>query len=104
MRSVSPSIELQQDNSSLTATALFVKLDRKRRNQWFEAVQSIDFSHSSRKPWSILNNLIGRSRHSPRHCPVSVNAIAPQLVRNGRYEAIDRKSRLVISTCLTKSV
>ena len=56
-------------DSSLAATALLAKLDRKRRDQWSEAVRSIDFSHSSRKAWSILNNLTGRSRHSPRHCP-----------------------------------
>ena len=47
------------------------------------------------KAWSILNNLTGRS-HSPRHCPVSADAIAFQLVRNEKYEAVDRKfSRLV---------
>ena len=52
--------------------------------------------HTSRKSWSILNNLTGRSRHSPRQCSVSANAIASQLVRNGKYEAVDRKaSRLV---------
>ena len=55
-------------------------------------VRSIDFSHSSRKAWSILNNFTGRSRHSPRHCPVSADAITSQLVRNRKYEAIDRKS------------
>ena len=43
-----------------------------------------------------MNNLTGRSRHSPRHCPVSANAIASQLIRNGKYEAVDRKTyRLV---------
>ena len=43
-----------------------------------------------------MNNLTGRSRHSPRHCPVSADAIASQLVRNGKYEAVDRtSSRLV---------
>ena len=87
----------QEDDSSLTATALVVKLDRKRRDRWSEAVRSIDFSHSSRKAWSILNNLTGRSRHSPRHCPVSANAIASQLVRNGKYEAVDRKSSRLVS-------
>ena len=52
----------------------------------------------SRKASSILNNLTGRSRHSPRHCPVSADAIASQLVRNGKYESVDRKSsRLVVS-------
>ena len=57
----------------------------------FGAVRSIDFSHSSRKAWSILNNLTGRLRHSPSHCPVSADAIASQLVRNGKYEAADCK-------------
>ena len=86
----------QGDNSSLAATALLAKLDRNRRNRWSEAVRRIDFSHSSRKAWSILNNLTGRSRHSPRHCSVSANAIACQLVRNGKYEAVDRKSSRLV--------
>ena len=87
----------QGDNPSLASTALVVKLDRKRRDRWSEAVRSIDIPHSCRKAWSILNNLTDRSQHSPRHCSVSADAIASQLVRNGRYEAVDRKSsRLVI--------
>ena len=86
----------QGDNSGLADTALLAKLDKKRRDQWSEAVRSIDFSHSSRKAWSILNNLTGRSRHSPRHCPVSADAIASQLVRNGKYEAVDRKSSRLV--------
>ena len=86
----------QGDDPSLAATALLAKLDRKQRDRRSEAVRSIDFSHSSRKVWSILNNLTGRSRHSPRHCPVSADAIASQLVRNGKYETADHKScRLV---------
>ena len=39
-----------------------------------------------------MNNLTGRSQHSPRHCPVLADAIASQLVRNGKYEAVDHKS------------
>ena len=88
----------QGDDSSLAATALLAKLDKKRSDRWSEAVRSIDFSsHSSRKAWSILNNLTGRSRHSPRHCPVSADAIASHLVRNERYEAVDRKSSRLVS-------
>ena len=87
----------QGDDSSLSATALLAKLDRKRRDRWSEAVRSIDFSHSSRKAWSTLNNLTGRSRHSPRHCPVSADAIASQPVKNGKYEAVDRKSSRLVS-------
>ena len=44
-----------------------------------------------------MYNFTGRSRHSPRHCPVSADAIASQLVRNGKYEAVDRKSTRVVS-------
>ena len=78
----------------MAATALLAKLDRKQRDRWSETVRSIDFSHSSRNAWSILINR--RSRHSPRHCPVSANAIASQLGGNGKYKAVDCKlSRLV---------
>ena len=87
----------QGDESSLAAIALLAKLDRKRWDRWSEAVPSIDFSHSRRKAWSILNNHTGRSRHSPHHCFVSANAIASQLVRNGKYEAVDRKSSRHVS-------
>ena len=44
-----------------------------------------------------MNNLTGRSRHSPRHCPVSADAIASQLVRNEKYEAADLKSSRLVS-------
>ena len=81
----------------MAATALLAKLDRKQRDRWSEAVWSIDFSHSSRKAWSILNNLTGRSRHSPRHHPISADAIASQLFRNGKYEVVDRKSSRLVS-------
>ena len=85
------------DQSSRAATALITWLDKKRRDRWSEAVRNIDFSHSSRKAWSIINNLTGRSRHSPRNCSVSANAIAAQLVRNGKYEGVDRESSRLIS-------
>ena len=48
-----------------------------------------------------MNNLTGRSRHSACHCPVSANAIASQMVRNRKYEAVDHKSsRLVFRAVL----
>ena len=87
----------QGDDSNLATAALLNKLDRKRRDRWSETVRSIDFSHSSQKAWSILHNLTVRLRHSPRHCPVSADAIAAQLVRNERYEAVDRKSFRIVS-------
>ena len=77
--------------SSRAATALFAKLDKKRRNRWSEAVQNIDFSHSSLVAWSTLNNLTGRSRQSSRQCLVLANAEASQLVKTGKYEGANRE-------------
>ena len=84
-------------DSNRAATALLLRLDKKRRDRWSEAVQTIDFSHSSRKAWIILNNLTSRSRRSPRRCSVSANAVASQLIRNGRCKGIDRESSQLIS-------
>ena len=98
MQSVNPSIKLSCSLLRETNQVwLLAKLDRMQRDRWSEAVWNIDFSHSSRKEWSILNNLTGRSQHSPRYCPVSADAIASQMVRNRIYEAIDGKSSRLVS-------
>ena len=90
-------LRLDENNSSRAATVQLTRLDRKWMYQWSEAVQSIEFSHSSRKAWSILNNLTGRSRYSSRHCSISADAIASQLVRNGRNENVYRALPRLIS-------
>ena len=84
-------------DSNRAASSLLLRLDKKRRDGWSEVVQTIDFSHSGRKAWSILNNPTGRSRRSPCHCAISANVIASQLIRNGRYEGIDRESSRLMS-------
>ena len=87
----------QRDDPSFPATALLSKLDRKRRDRWSTAVQNIDFSHSSQKAWSIFNSLTSKSQHSHCHGLISADAIASQLVRNRRYDAVDRKSSQLVS-------
>ena len=63
-------------------------------SQWLKPVWSIDFSQSSWKVWSILNNFTGRSQHSPCHCPVSTS----------QKREIHGCWLQVISTCLSRSV
>ncbi|XP_076823231.1 uncharacterized protein LOC143469422 [Clavelina lepadiformis] len=82
----------QGDNTNTSATVLLERLDQKRKLRWTEAVESIDFTHSSLTAWSTLNNLTGRSRGSRQQCPVSPNAIATQLVKNGTFKTRDRES------------
>ena len=82
--------------STRTASALLQKLDKERRRRWNEAVQSIDFAHSGCRSWTIINNFSGHSRHPSRPCFISANAIASQLIRNGKCGTRDcETTRLV---------
>ena len=47
-------------------------------------MESVDFTHSSRKAWQTIQNMTGRSTTHSR-CPVTANAIASQLLNNGRF-------------------
>ena len=71
------------------ANDLIEHLNQNRRKRWEEAVESMDFSHSSRVAWQTLNRLTGRS-NKPKKCTVFPNAIAHQLLCNGRYKNADK--------------
>ena len=68
-----------------------IDLNQNRRQRWEEAVESIDFSHSSRLAWQTFNRLIGLSNR-PKKCPVYPNAIAHQLLCNGRHKNVDNEA------------
>ena len=78
-----------KEDIDTTATALLHKLDEVRRARWTEVVESVDFTHSSRKAWQTINKLTGRSMTHSR-CPVTANVIASQLLNNGRFPDADR--------------
>ena len=65
--------------------------NQNRRQRWEEAVESIDFSYSSRLAWQTFNRLTGHSNR-PKKCSVSPNAIVHQLLCNGRYKNMDKKT------------
>jgi len=71
-------------DSDFKAEELTSCLHRKRRERWIESVEGISFTHSSKKAWKTFNRLTGRCAR-PRQCPVTANAIAHQLLANGRY-------------------
>ena len=78
-----------KEDIDTTATALLQKLDEVRMARWTEVVESVDFTHSSRKAWQTINKLTGRSTTHSR-CPVTANAIASQLLNNGRFPYANR--------------
>jgi len=49
--------------------SLLFLIEQKKKERWEEAVNSIDFSHSSRKAWRTTHKLTGRSGRSFRLCP-----------------------------------
>jgi len=66
------------------------------------AVNSINFSHSSRKAFTTINKLTGRSGRSSRLCPISANSIALQLVKNGAHKTGRSKSARLINKELSE--
>ena len=79
-------------HSYRAVAAQLTRLDGKWRNRWSGTIRNIDFLHSSRLAWNTIKSMTGRSRQSPRQCPVSADAIASQLVKNGKYEGVNRRS------------
>ena len=71
------------------ASDLHNRLNEKRRERWTYMVESIDFTHSSRRAWNTINKLTGRINTSPP-CPITANSIATTLVRNGRFPNADK--------------
>ena len=83
------------------ASSLVSRLQQKKKERWEEAVNSIDFSHSSRKAWRTIDKHTGRSGLSSRLCPVSANSIASQLVKNGAHRTGGRESARLVNKQLS---
>jgi len=83
-------------DSDRAASSLLSRLQQKKQERWGEAVNSIDFSHSSRKAWRTINKLTSRPERSSRLCTVSAKSIASQLMKNGALKTGGREpTRLV---------
>jgi len=83
--------------SDRAASSILSRLQQKKHERWEEAVNSIHFSHSSRKAWRTINKLTGRSGRSFRLCPVSANSIASQLVKNEAHRTGGHESTRLIN-------
>ncbi|XP_039283045.1 uncharacterized protein LOC120351099 [Nilaparvata lugens] len=67
--------EYRNSHSDETANQLMQKLDEERRSRWVAAMESMDFTHSSRKSWNLLRRL-GAAKVSTTHATVSPDVIA----------------------------
>jgi len=49
--------EYKKDGTEVNANRLVGLLDEEQRKRWLEAMDNLDFSHSSRESWSFLTKL-----------------------------------------------
>lgn len=67
--------EYERDGNEVNADKLIALLDEERRNRWTQAMNEIDFTHSSRESWSLLRKL-GAAQTSWKGIKVSPNSIS----------------------------
>ena len=77
--------EYERSGNTEVAAELIDTLNATRRERWQTATSQLDFSHSSRKAWSLIRHL-GAAQCPPRqqHPPVSANQVARRLVNVGK--------------------
>ena len=84
----------------LASEKLLSQLDQKKQSRW-AAVDSINFTHSSRKAWETVNQLTGWSA-PPHKYPILANSIISRLVNNGVFKNKDHEfTRLVVKEVST---
>uniref|UniRef100_H3AA22 Endonuclease/exonuclease/phosphatase domain-containing protein n=1 Tax=Latimeria chalumnae TaxID=7897 RepID=H3AA22_LATCH len=77
------------------ATAFLESLDSARRLWWTEAMENMDFTHSSQKAWNLLQCLGGAAPAQHQTPSVIANSIAGQVLSNSKTIASHSTKREV---------
>lgn len=85
--------EFQQTENRDKASQLFNYLNTKRKERWEQVTANMDFKHSSRKAWSLLNKLGTDGSRTSRKTTMTPNQIATRLLQTSKAGKInsDRK-------------
>ena len=85
--------EFSRSRDPEIADQLVEALSCARKTRWEEATSKMDFTHSSRKSWTLMRKLnSGQSPVSPARCQVSPDAVAHHLMNLGKAP-ISRKRK-----------
>jgi len=89
--------EPQPQELTLLKPSLLSRLEHKKQKRWEEAVNSINFSHSSCKACRTINRLTSNSGRFSRQYPISANSITLQVVKNMAHRTGDRESTRLVN-------
>lgn len=76
--------EFEENSSQETAKELLKSLDHARKEKWMNIVEGMNFTHSSRKAWSLIRKLNSSSMPQKHHTPINVESIANHLVSTSK--------------------
>lgn len=82
-------------NNSSCATELLDELNDSRHLKWKKQITGIDFTHSSRKAWSVLRKLGSSGQKRSPKASVKSNQIASRLISNSKVPVGKKRSRQV---------
>lgn len=88
--------EFKESEDPEVAKELLKSLDNARKKRWIETVESIDFSHSSRKGWSLIRKLGGASKLTKKSSEMNADRVARRLVQSSKAPADKQFLRKVI--------
>ena len=71
--------ELQHTESQETAKKLLKSLDEARKARWCQAMESMDFTKSSRKPWALMRRLGEATTRVQQRTKINPNRIAERI-------------------------
>lgn len=76
---------------------LLQKLDDNRKVEWESKMSTVDFAKSSKKAWSLINRMTGKSSNSKHVYPITPDQIATQMVQNSKGSVSTAQKRKVNS-------
>uniref|UniRef100_H3AJ77 Endonuclease/exonuclease/phosphatase domain-containing protein n=1 Tax=Latimeria chalumnae TaxID=7897 RepID=H3AJ77_LATCH len=98
--------QYEQSEDPAAASALLDTLGAARHQRWIECMESLDFTHSSRRAWGLLRKLGAANPVVAPDVKVKPNTIAAYLVANSKgplnkqyKQEVKRQLRKVMTAC-----
>ena len=90
--------EYQRTGDHDTGENLLHALNKNRKEKWQETVSNLDFTHSSRKAWTLIRKLGCDPTIETKHPTVNPNTIATRLLQASKITEKDEWTRSVRKT------